>query len=400
MKSNFGFICLLFVFLILSVDSNAKKDFRDGFIISNNNDTILGQVLYRINELNFKSCLFKKDDLVKDYLPSEIIGFGYKNDKFYTSKIVDSTFVQTLISGELSLYRHKANYYVQKKGGTIFKLENNVIHDTVNDIERIYFNTKWRGIMAVLTYDCIPNSNVLVQQVRFDELDLSKFVIKYNDCKSLKYIDFKKLRPWYTINLGLSVGLINSSLYIHRPEGQFLYFNDQYKSLDPTYGLVFDISLPRISEKLSIQSEFYYYKTAYSNLKLIDGPSPITYNTNIGFTSISIPVSAKFSFRKGKVPFYLQSGIVYDNHLKATTNLQTKILNNSGLTIMPDKIAFKINNYQFGIWAGIGIIKKIGKTDISANLRFFQMTNLSESHLITANPSRISTSIIIYLNKQ
>ena len=96
MKRTFILITL-FLFLSL-METFAQSDFRDGLIITLDQDTIHGLVDYQSNVKNYKHCRFKRDGVIKEYSPNQITGFGYLNDKFFTSKILKGLFVEVLVS--------------------------------------------------------------------------------------------------------------------------------------------------------------------------------------------------------------------------------------------------------------------------------------------------------------
>lgn len=110
-------IAIIIFFSILQI--KAQSDFRDGYFVKNDNDTIFGLIDYRGNKANAKKCVFKKDiDSVKRvYNPDEINSFRFFDSKYYVSKtlIVDDKteqlFLEYLINGIVDMY-----YYRDDKG--------------------------------------------------------------------------------------------------------------------------------------------------------------------------------------------------------------------------------------------------------------------------------------------
>ncbi len=92
----------LILLLIIISSSFGQNDFRSGFIITLENDSIQGQVDYRSNSQNYKSCIFKGEQGELEYFPNQIVGFGYTNDKFFSSQIIEGSFVEVLVDGDIS----------------------------------------------------------------------------------------------------------------------------------------------------------------------------------------------------------------------------------------------------------------------------------------------------------
>ena len=60
-----GRLILLFIFIILSTESFSQYDFRKGFEITNNQDTIHGLIYYTPPESRTQVYTFKKDEFSK-----------------------------------------------------------------------------------------------------------------------------------------------------------------------------------------------------------------------------------------------------------------------------------------------------------------------------------------------
>lgn len=120
----------LLTFLALSIyvanPIVAQAEFVDGFILTNEADTIHGLIeySYKVKSKNGGRCLFKTTakDSVKTYLPFDIVGYGLKDSKYYRSKKINSgaRFLQVLSTGQLSIYfdqnKTGSHYYIEKQG--------------------------------------------------------------------------------------------------------------------------------------------------------------------------------------------------------------------------------------------------------------------------------------------
>ena len=87
-----------------------QSDFREGFIITPKNDTIYGSIDYPSNARGYDLCLYKDESGIKEFSPDQINGYGFSNDKFFQSDIIDNSFVEALVLGHANLY--KINEYM------------------------------------------------------------------------------------------------------------------------------------------------------------------------------------------------------------------------------------------------------------------------------------------------
>jgi hypothetical protein len=118
----------LLLFFFSSLALHAQGNFRPGFIITMQQDTIFGEIDLRINRLNAESCLFRASDSseVQRFAPFEILAYRFSQEgKFYVSKRIELTpgvpvpvFLEYLLEGMRSLYYYETNeaipiYFVQ-----------------------------------------------------------------------------------------------------------------------------------------------------------------------------------------------------------------------------------------------------------------------------------------------
>lgn len=111
------------IFLFLSGIAFSQGDFRPGFIIDNDNDTVYGSVDYRGDELMGILCRFKTDGKnITDYYPGDIEAYGFVNGKFYIARLLPGkkVFLECLISGQADIFYLRDetgdHYYIEKRG--------------------------------------------------------------------------------------------------------------------------------------------------------------------------------------------------------------------------------------------------------------------------------------------
>jgi hypothetical protein len=380
--------------LILIGCSYGQNKLNNGFIITLDNDTIQGKLDYRSDLKSYESCIFKGESGVTEYYPNQILGFGYNNYKLFSSQIIQGSFVEVLIIGEMSLFKSKYKYHI-KKDTSIYDLESIPERVEIDGKIGIIEKSKWQGIVRYLISDCLNISNG-IPNLKLNEKSLTQIIIKYNKCRGTEYIEFKANKPWTQVNYGITLGLIRSEINISDGLGRFPFLDQSYTSIDPSIGVLVAISSPRITENVAFQLGLHFLKSNYSSLVKLEEGSIQFYDTFIELNTLSIPLSLKYSFPEEKYKFYVEGGSNYDLHLSSNTRLLREQVNGNVVSTFPESSAFEVNNFQIGIWGGIGILKTYRKFRGSIRCSYSQMYSFNNTNGFIANNNRISLNIILF----
>lgn len=390
-------ITLTLILLLIVVGSSyGQKDFRIGFIVTNENDTIQGQLDYRSNSKNYESCIFKDEQGEKEYYPNQIRGFGYNNDKFFSSQIIEGSFVEVLVIGDLNLFRSKEKFHI-RKDTSFFDLESITRKVQINGKFVNTETSKWRGILSYTIGDCLENPDELASNINLKVKDLTQLVIKYNECKGTEFTEYKTNKPWTKYTYGISLGLSRSEINTINDSGTFAYMDDSYTSIDPSIGLLLAISSPRVSEDLAFQGELHFLQSSYSSL--VEFTTPKEYHdTQIDVKTISLPLSLKYSFPEQNYGLFLQGGVTFDYHFESNTKLLSEKIDGNVVNTS-ESTAFDISKNQLGYWGGLGINRIFQKCKIGLSLRYYHIPRLNESRIsngrdFTANINRVSINLM------
>ena len=242
-------ITLILLSLLLIGSAYGQKDFRNGFIITLDNDTIQGSVNYRSNAKNYKSCIFKSVDKEKEYYPNQILGFGYNNDKFFSAKLIEGSFVEVLVTGKISLFKVGFKHFLVKKDTSLYKLESIIEEYQTDGGIAKRENSKWRGTLTYLISDCFKNASGLTARIKLDDGSLTRLSLKYNNCTGDSYVEYKANKPWTKFSLGIIAGIIRSEIRSDAPNA-FSYLDKSYSSIDPFIGAIFSISSPKKRKRI------------------------------------------------------------------------------------------------------------------------------------------------------
>jgi len=198
------------LFISVFVKVEAKVDFKNGYIITLNNDTIYGKIVNTNYYEHSLKCTFKEND--KDetttYFPNQLTGYRFIDGKFYISKkvLVDSIpttfFMEYLINGKLNFYFRQDkgvinHYYAEKDTSGIRELIyiNEIVH--INDGDFNVEKKKYVGLLTVITSDCQLLQNDIAKINEPDHEKLIKFAKKYHDltCSDNSCVIYEKKMP-------------------------------------------------------------------------------------------------------------------------------------------------------------------------------------------------------------
>ena len=151
---------ILFGLFISSRLLNAQADFRPGYIIKSDGDTIYGTIDYRGDVLMGGICKFKDaDNTIKTYSPTDLRAYRFIDSKYFVSKEVDSTtvFLEYLIKGKVNIYYMRDNngdhYYLDKEGLRISEIPYEEEIKYIEDKLVFYESTKHIGFLSLYMKD-------------------------------------------------------------------------------------------------------------------------------------------------------------------------------------------------------------------------------------------------------
>src|SRR4051794_24296235 len=114
---------IVFVTLLLFCAHHtfSQSDFRSGFIVTNERDTVHGLLDYTSGRKSNTVCYYKKalNSETTTFTPEQLAGYGFDNDKVFVTMALKPgrlIFLEVIVNGIVSLYRSEGVYYVNKNG--------------------------------------------------------------------------------------------------------------------------------------------------------------------------------------------------------------------------------------------------------------------------------------------
>lgn len=349
----------------------SQTDFRKGYVITNERDTLFGLVDYRVSSRAYQFCDFQKASSSEPvrYGPSDIAGYGYVNDKTFETREIrtkdepsKSVFIEVLVKGLVSLYKWNDEFYVDKTSQSLQQLTNESKERMVEGKRVVIYSNQYVGTLNMLLFDC-DRLKRRIETVEFYERSLTNLVRDYNRCKGTPNVTPKSDKPWVKASWGIAGGVNLSDLDFQANSPNLPRFTGSSEtSRSAVLGVSLDIFSPRKNERISFHTDVLYSAPNYHIFNSTNNNAPTTTidNIDIALQQLKVPVGFRFLFRnKGLAP-YVNMGFQLSFNLSSTSNWNREIrLNNSVLSTSNWELS--ISKIQFGYWGGLGAMTPISK---------------------------------------
>ncbi|GAB6011381.1 hypothetical protein [Viscerimonas tarda] len=349
---------LLFSSLILA---NAQSNYKAGYVITNNNDTLKGLIDFRSDEANAKICKFKTSETAEEQRlqPGEIKAFRFIDEgKYYVSRAAsiqdkaENLFIEYLVQGKVNMYYYKQGseneyYFLEKEDGTLHPFTKKA--DEIVQNKKVTDN-KYKGVLLYLLQDCPPINNK-IEKTGFDRESMVELAKEYHaemclpgeECIVFEN-DYKKNFVVFKLSLYAGVFIKNyeTTVGISFPD------KDKLKnSIAPAIGAQLNVSNPRISKSLS-----FLLDASFSSFKYDDrgvgnnGNRRFKYSANI----VNLTLGGRYTLQASKhIRPSVEVGVLSFSYV---FNRSSQLWDYYG---RPDEVINWANLSSIGYEAGIGL---------------------------------------------
>ncbi|MBL7841686.1 MAG: outer membrane beta-barrel protein [Cyclobacteriaceae bacterium] len=303
---------ILFLSLFLAVQNVfCQEDFRPGYVVNQNKDTLRGFILYSEGNSKFISCYFKKnlEESATVYTPAQLVGYRLDNDAYFTVRSIKTGsnfnelfFAEILVKGRVTLFRIYERFYLEDDELKVFPLDENIQEVEKGSKKYIRNDYKYVGILNWKFSDC-PEAKHKVKNTKLKERELTELFELYNSCFAQTSTSFKSQKAWSQSYVGLTGGFISTTIL---NSGDLASFIDesQFKNDKSIFiGLSYIFSSPRISERFSLNIDFIFQKASYQSVT----SSPETRDiVALKYNLLRTPLSFSYHFinsRRKLIPF-------------------------------------------------------------------------------------------------
>ncbi|HNW51251.1 MAG TPA: hypothetical protein PKH79_09225 [Prolixibacteraceae bacterium] len=302
---------LLITILLISVFVNAQTNYRPGYVIKSNNDTIYGIIDYRDDKIMSTVCKFKTNEQSEEttFSPEDIFGFRFIDSKYFISKEVDGekVFLEYLIKGKINAYYQRDekgdHYYMENDSSGIIELpyEEGIRYEEENPY--LYQSTKHLGVIKAFMKDA-PKTLREIEDVKTPgHRNLIKIAKDYHHevCSNEECIIYEKKVPLMQISLEPAAGMIFFKYY------EFwsgTYSSMLHKKNHFQTGLFAHVMLPRVNDNLSFRIGCLYSEMAITQKNIYylvtdNGLYSDTISLDGNIRVFKIPVQLQYNYPKG-----------------------------------------------------------------------------------------------------
>ncbi len=424
----------ILLLLPFAINSMAQSDYKNGYIITNENDTIYGLINNRGYVKNAEECTFKakQDSETINYSPDMIQAYRFIDGKYYVSKkikvdeIESQVFLEYLIDGILDIYFYRENekesynsgdyYFIDNGDGELQFLNNKSydvfasVWDNNTDPKTIYRKESKRyiGLLKLMTKDS-PTLSKKVDNIKLSHKSLTNLAKEYHEevCPDDMCIIYEKVEQKIDFKFGPIIDLNMSKLISTIDEfPSWLYYfegSDFNYSIYPSIGLFCKFDMPTIHEKLYFQFDGVFNKRTYKTTNYWTFPTISHTKVNqitISQNSIKASAHVGYEFSGEKIRLTYLVGGFFNYYIKTDYKRAYSEIwdsdSNIGLSYETNDSPFSKHEYGFSLGLGL-IMKNKNDKEMSTTLRyqrgyglfdmynFFSTNNLSLSYTLQAN---------------
>ena len=367
----------LVVILFFTIQGKAQTDFRPGYYITNENDTIFGLIDYRGEIRNSKVCVYKKDAGSESsvFQPFEIDSYRFLGSKFYVSKMVpdgedkNPIFLEYLVNGIANLYffrdTYGPHYLIEKEGEVFAELTNDEKIVYIDNIQYLKSSNKHIGLLRATFSDC-NDIYPEISHVKLEHESLIELTKNYHEfvCEDgAECIVYEKKIPAVRVKVAPVIGL-NISNIKFRNSNTVYSDMDFDMSLNWAVGLNINVTLPRSNEKISfiygaLIENNHYYSNNVSTTNAADYYNEV----NTHFFSFKNAFSLNYTYPKGKIrPIANIGGLLYLIFDQETERISEVAGRSVVDTYIYNDINYNAINGGFTIGAGLNYYLQNSKT--------------------------------------
>lgn len=266
---------LIFIAISFAFASTSKNKFQQGYIVTNQLDTLWGSIVLKVEKVNAVQCQFKanQSDSVTTYLPYEIKSYRLlESGNLYVSEQITlkgeqqkSVFLDFLQQGEVELYLYvnaadnKEYFFVRRQGDKLILLEQNI---TSFEYSNRYDN-RYIGQLTYLLSDA-PSLKNDIDKTKLSSNSLKNLLSKYEMLKSgsspIVFASSKKNKIVTDLSVSAGATYITAQLPRRYITDEIIKVGDwsplvrlglnlRYPRLNDSFGLTLGLDLAQFSKQ-------------------------------------------------------------------------------------------------------------------------------------------------------
>jgi hypothetical protein len=344
----------------------------------------------------YRSCNFKatleSEAVVK--LPTEINGYGVIDDHAFITRNfklknqeAQTSFLQILVSGEITLYRFENTFLLEKHNQKVYELNNDEKVVMIDQKQYFQRSNEYLGVFKVMMEDC-PAVEKTYKKINLEEKPLVELIELYNRC-NLKQpsLTNKSKKEWKIVTYELLLTM-NRGTLVTPPSLLSISSSGEFTNVSAIGGSMgLDIKSPRISEFVSLSIAASYTATRFKNTTNFQNGTRVM---EINGTYLIVPIGIRLHKPIRNLTPYLTIGLTPGVLLSDDSN-QTST---GALGSLKTTLNY-YNKNAYGYFGGLGITYKISeKTDGLVEIKFNRMKTSTLQYNIDRENKPFSNTIL------
>jgi len=316
---NYIFLFSTLLYLLISHETSAHQRFSKGYIITLKQDTLQGFIRQQPQKLYYKSFIFKNSSSGEtiQYIPSEILGYGFNDSYDYISKKIyskDSTeynkaFIRRFYRGKVNLYEKGESFYFAEKENEFYFLGNSSELRGLNQEEKLRHKQRFTGLLILLFQEVALDLQPQIQKANLNKKSLAQIADIYHH--KLFFNDDEYGLMIFRQNFSIKTTILTSyshNLFTHNHRDVAAERVNMVPSNHWKAGVKFDFFLPALANNssfyLSAVYEYFNGQT-HANYGYSDGLPNGSYDIYIfaNYSAISINGGISFPLNNFQVLF-------------------------------------------------------------------------------------------------
>lgn len=350
------FFCVIISFLIMTAFESklyAQLNYKDGFVIKQNKDTLQGQVGVKKLDQTYNICYFKQagSGKLSKYSPEEILAFGVNDGLFFISISMDglnekAVFGQVLVRGKASLLKNGETYFAYI------------------DDKMIPLTGEYKKKLLELMKDC-ASAEYEVLLAKKEDASLSRLFENYNECigfaSQTYYWEPPKFIGQWTAGAGYSYSVLKTQVSTLQGNKSKVYT----PQLSWLVGATYEFRFTKKSSKLSYEAGIYYQRFSYrqdfstfieKNYRIYV-PTTIFQHAEISLSQVSVPLMVKYHIPKNLYNMYVGIGISWNKNIDFSFDDRFELLADQEVQTGGVENEYNPSNSQQAINLAVGIDK-------------------------------------------
>ncbi|PKP31199.1 MAG: hypothetical protein CVT99_09860 [Bacteroidetes bacterium HGW-Bacteroidetes-16] len=325
----------LFAIIILQ-NTYSQENYLPGYILPQTGDTLHGYIDYRNwdrnpDKISFRNKLSGEKHI---YSPMDIEGFSVLDERYESAIVqsesspmstgalehdadleftIDTTFLQTMITGKKSLYFYmnnfgKEQFYIKQDSSYELLVYKRYLRE-VDGVDGIGENKRFIGQLTIYLADC-PKIQSKLNNTEYRKKSMENLFLYFYNCTNSE-VNFQKKTEKISVEIGVLGGLTLTSLKFKGTNFDYLVNANYNQSVNFSTGIFFDVILSRNQAKWSIYNELTLtsYNVAGRVEEYWHENRYIITHTKFAYTYLNVNNMVRYKYPIGGVFVFLNGGI-------------------------------------------------------------------------------------------